>query len=360
MPKRVGNLMPLICSLANLHESYLRVVRGKEGKKAAIDFRQDTDGNLLRIGRQLMDGTFDYSDRHSFTLFDPKERFITGPSFPMAVAFQAIMRICHPVFDDYQTNFSFASRPGYGTYKALEMAQRMAKEYEWFAIKDMVKFFYSLNHEVMLRQLCRLFKDPLLLMHFQMIIRSYDSRLVKGVPERIKSYVSSIDTGLGIGGPIGYLPMQYLANHYLGVADHWAKERLGMEGMVRYMDDVVLFGHDKKTLLRKVRDYTNYVGDELHLMTHEPVINRTKYGIPYLGYVVYKDHLRLNKRSQERFLEKMLALACGLREGRITEREYAAKASCLLAFVAKADSVDFRLKLATDYKGIYPEWDLAV
>lgn len=62
------------------------------------------------------------------------------------------------------------------------------------------------------------------------------------------------------------------------------KEQLHVRALVRYMDDTLLFSDDHDELMRQVRRYGEYVGDTLRLRLHEPVVNRTRFGIPFLGY----------------------------------------------------------------------------
>lgn len=335
MPKRVGQLMPLIASLENLHEAFLRSVRGRSGKVAVVRMRQDLDHHLLQMRRDLLDGTFRFGQYNFFEVTDQKRRLICAASFTERIAFHAMMRICHPVFENFQCDCSFASRKDRGTYAALERAQQLASRYRWFAKLDVRKFFYTIHHDIMLAQLCRLFKDPLLLDYFQRIIQSYAVRPGRGLP-------------------IGNLTSQYFANHYMAVADHWAKEQLHVKGMVRYMDDVLLFANEQEKLLRLVEGYTHFVETTLSLKMHEPVVNRTKFGIPFLGYVVYSNRLRLSSRSLNRYRKKMQHLADGVREGRISEKEYVMRAECLVAFVNKADSSGYRHYLEKNNLGIYP------
>ena len=333
--KRVGNLMPRIVAMENLHEAFLRAARGKSGKAAVIDFRNHLDERLSLIQEHLSDGTFRFGQYHFFTINDPKERTICAASFPERVVFHAMMRICHPVFENYQTNDSYASRIGRGTYKALDRARFFASRYEWFAKIDVCKYFDSINHKVLLGQLSRLFKDSMLLIYFRDLLDTY-----------------SVNDGNGL--PIGNLTSQYFANHYLSVADHYIKESVRVPAMVRYMDDVLIFSHTKTELLGWVKRYYDYLNSALLLKVHEPVINQSRFGVPFLGYVVYGKHLRLNRRSKERFETKMSKLNTALAHDEITETEYANRATCMMAFVNKADAAGFR-RLMMEKKGVYPQ-----
>ena len=111
-----------------------------------------------------------------------------------------------------------------------------------------------------------------------------------------KSYENDSDKGL----PIGNLSSQYFANHYMAYADHSAKETIKVQALVRYMDDVLMFGNDKNALIKQVRTYECFLNDELGLTLHEPIYNRTEFGIPFLGYVVYPYKRRLNQNSRRR------------------------------------------------------------
>lgn len=332
--KRVGNLMERIASMDNLQEAFLRAARGKNHRAAVIQFRQNLDSNLLTMRSQLLDGTFQFGKYRLFTIYDPKKRTICAASFPERVAFHAMMRICHPVFDNYQIYDSYASRKGKGTYKALERARVMAGRYQWFVKLDVCKYFDSIDHETLVRQLCRLFKDRQLLGHFRSLIDGYN-----------------VTQGRGL--PIGNLTSQYFANHYLAQADHYCKESLGIKGYVRYMDDMVLFDNDKDRLLDTTRRFVAFIEDELKMELHPMVLNRTATGLPFLGYVVYSECLRLNGRSKRRFVYKMTGLCCDLQSGLVSQQEYAVRAACLTEFVRKADSCNFLYHISAN-EGLYP------
>ena len=334
--RRVGNLMERIAHPDNLREAYLRAARGKSTRPAVRNFAAELNSNLKRMRCQLLDGTFTFGDYHYFTVYEPKRRDIYAAAFPVRVAFHAMMRICHPVFDDYQIDDSYASRKGKGTYAALNRARQFAHRYRWFAKLDVVKYFESLDHDVLKCQLRTLFKDRLLLFYFDRLIDDYHAPL----------------TGQGV--PIGNLTSQYFANHYLSPADHYAKQLLRVPGLVRYMDDVLLFNNDKRDLKQDVEKYTAYVRDQLHLSHHGIVLNECQRGIPFLGYVVRGDRLRLNLRSKRRFAAKMRALSHDLDVGVIDQEQYAMRAGCLLAFIDKADSAGFRKKSALS-AGMYPQ-----
>lgn len=326
MVKRVGNLMPRIAEMENLREAFLRAARGKSDSRVVVDFRDHLQEKLEQMRSQLLSGTYQFDDYHFFTIYDPKKRVICAAPFQHRVVFHAMMRICHPVFDNYQINDSYASRIGKGTYKALERTQFFCKKYKWFAKMDVCKFFDSISHSVMLQQLNKLFKDRQLLLYFQELLASYEVAPACGLP-------------------IGNLTSQYFANHYLSLADHFAKEKMRISAMVRYMDDMLFFSNDKQQLKNDMMVLTEWINNQLRLSLHPLIINNVTYGIPFLGYVVYADYLRLNQRSKRRFRRKMQQMDTCFWLNMMPEREIASRSTCLFFFVDKTDSRAFKYKL---------------
>lgn len=324
--KRVGYLMERISHSDNLAEAFLKAAKGKWAKKDVLLFREDLSRNLDGIARDLLSGEYEISPGYSFTIHDPKKRNILAPSFRDAVTYQAVMRICHPVFDAFQVYDSFASRPGKGTDGALGRALEHARRYEWFLKLDVVKYFDSIDHRVMFSQLCRLFKDPLLLDFFHRFLSSYGSESGKGLA-------------------IGALLSQYFANHYLSVSDHYLKEKMRVPALVRYMDDFILFAHGREELLSYENDIRCYVAQTLKLHLHPMLLNKTRHGVPFLGFVVGKEGLRLSSRSRSRFRRKLSEAEFLYEQGLISEEKCRERVASMAVFVDRAARSGFKEKV---------------
>ena len=324
--RRVGNLMPEIIRFDTLCEAFLRASKGKQDKAAVKHFREHLDERIEMISRQLSEGSFSFSRYHFFTIYDPKKRTICAAPFDARVVFHAVVKVCDPVFERYQVYDSYACRRGKGTYKALERAMLFSRRYSWFAKLDVRKFFDSVDHEVLLQALARLFKDRELLHVLAQIVHSYSASPGKGLP-------------------MGNLTSQYFANHYMALADHYVKDQLKVKGMVRYMDDILMFDDDKERLLCIVEEYTKMLRDVLRLELHPTIVNKTHFGIPFLGYVVHPYKLRLNERSLTRFVKKTEQFESLWSEGDMDEEECRVRMQCMLAFADKADVKALRSRL---------------
>lgn len=175
-------------------------------------------------------------------------------------------------------------------------------------------------------QLCNVFKDWRLLHMFDQIIDSYC-------------------VGSGQGVPIGNLTSQYFANHFLSPADHFAKENLRLPAYVRYMDDMVLWHNDKEVLLEAGRRFQQYIETGLGLALKPFCLNKNTKGLPFLGYLLYPDTIRLAQRSRKRYIQKFRKYEHQVQEGVWTQKEHQLHITPLTAFTMHADSRAFRQKV---------------
>lgn len=67
------------------------------------------------------------------------------------------------------------------------------------------------------------------------------------------------------GAPLGYFTSQWFGNFYLKALDHYIKEELHAEHYMRYMDDMVILGKNKKKLHKMHRAIEIYLNDKLDL-----------------------------------------------------------------------------------------------
>jgi RNA-directed DNA polymerase len=322
--KRIGHLMDSIADMDNLRLAFWKAQKGKEGKAAVERFRADLTGHLDQIRQELLAGKVSVGDYHTFTIFDPKERVICAAAFRERVMQHAIMNVCHPHFERRQIAHSYASRQGKGTYAALNQALRNTCANTYFLKMDVRKYFDSLSHQVMNDQLGRMFKDKRLLGVFETIIGTCHNG------------------GPGRGVPIGNLTSQYLANHYLAEADLFAHQELGIRAYVRYMDDVVMWGHDKTRLMQAGLRFGAFLSQKLQVELKPFCLNDCKKGLPFLGYVLTPFAVRLSAQSKNRFRKKYGLLNSSFENGELSETAYRDRLLPLCAFTEKAHANSLR------------------
>lgn len=317
--KRANKLLVEILDPDNIRLASWKAARGKRYSRAVRNWQSNLGTNLHELQKQMALGRVEVGKYHFFTIFDPKERLICAPSFGEQVLHHSLMNVCHPVFERVLIFDTYASRKGKGTYAALRRAAEFSRSHGWYLKLDVRKFFETIHHGILKRQLYRLFKEERLLKIFYDIIDSY-----------------SVQTGRGV--PIGSLTSQYFANHYLSGLDHYVKEKLGIHAYVRYMDDMVLWHNDKTVLLAAYKEIERYVGHELDCALKPLICNRAERGLTFLGYRVFRNHIGLSHRSKVRFITKMNLVVNHCLSGYWHEKGCQRHALPLLGFAGHADT----------------------
>ena len=330
--KRANNLIPLIADPDNLRLAFFKAARGKTGSGRVAAYRARLDAALMDLRSQILDGRVRVGHYHYFNIYDPKERLICAADFGEQVLHHALMIICHDRFEAAQIHDSYASRPGKGLHAALRRATAFNRPGTWFLKLDVRKFFASIHHSTLKAQLKKMFKEKQLLRIFDQIIDSYGA-----------------DAGRGL--PIGNLTSQYFANHYLSGLDHFIKEELKCRTYVRYMDDLVLWHEDKNRLRAAHRSVSHFVEKKLKVCLKPEVLNQARRGLTFCGYVVYPFHIRLSRRSKQRYIKRIRELDEKHKTGQWDEAACQRRAQALISFTRHADSVRFRKNVLKRLEG---------
>ncbi len=333
--KRAGWLYQSIPAYDNLCLAFWKAAKGKHDRQDVAAFRSDFSGNMQKLRDDLLNHDPDIGHYRFFQVRDPKPRSICAASFPERVLHHAIMNICEPVLEFFAIHDSYACRKGKGTHQAIAGAQKFARGYEWYLKLDVRKYFDSIDHEIMLRELSKRFKDEDLLLLFQKLFDTYH-------------------TAPGKGMPIGNLISQHLANFYLSRFDRWLKEVRQVGGYLRYMDDMLIFGQDKSPLKAELVEIRLFLKQELGLELKPNVqLNRCQRGIPFLGFRIFPYCIRLSPASRRRFQRKFRRYERKWIDGEWTEKELDDHVRPLIEFTKAADSVGLR-RLVIERFGVSP------
>jgi retron-type reverse transcriptase len=227
----------------------------------------------------------------NFTIHDPKKRIISAAPFVDRVVHHAVVNVLEPIYERQLIFDSYACRKGKGTHRALDRAERFLRKFPYYLKTDIVKFFPSVDHEVLERLLTRRLGDGRVLELLRRIIASGvgvfpDDPATEGRPHGI---------------PIGNLTSQFLANVLLDPIDHLIKDSWGIPGYVRYSDDLVLFGHSKEQL-RDVRGGLEQALNGLRLRMHEDKtqMRPSRMGLKFLGFVLGREGRRVQQTALRR------------------------------------------------------------
>src|SRR5262249_325547 len=161
-----------------------------------------------------------------------------------------------------------------------------------------------LDHEILKSRVARKTKDPDVL---QLVGRIIDG---SNPQEEVVSYFPGDDLFTPAerrrGIPLGNQTSQFFANVYLDPLHHFVKDRLGIKGYGRYVDDFLVFSDDKRHLAdvrEQIRDFL--VSLRLRLHPTKNVVFPVRDGIRFLGYRVLPTHRLLAKENVWRFLRRV-------------------------------------------------------
>ena len=146
-----------------------------------------------------------------------------------------------------------------------------------------------------------------------------------------------------VGIPIGNLTSQFFANVYLNGMDHNIKEQMGCRYYLRYMDDFVIFHHDKRFLWDVKKAIVEYI-EGLGLSLHDGKcrIFRTSQGTPFLGLVVFPNRRRLKRENFVRFKRKMKRFQESYKGGSMDLKEIGQSVRAWIGHAMHADTIQLR------------------
>jgi len=304
------SLYDQIWSWPNLLFAYRRASRGKRGRGMVAAFEHRLEEHLFELQEALRGCTYRPGSYRSFFIHEPKRRLISAAPFRDRVVHHALCQIVESCWTAGFIDDSFANRVGKGTHRALNRVQEFSRRFPYVLQCDIQQFFPSIDHERLREILAWSIADPQVLWLVDQIL---DGSIGIFAEEYTMRYFPGDDL-LALfrprGLPIGNLTSQCWANCYLNGFDHFVKRELRCPGYVRYVDDFLLFGHDKRQMMgwkKALQDRLSQLRLTLHPGAHPRPVTE---GVPFLGFVVYPERRRLKRRKGiyfQRRLRRQLA-----------------------------------------------------
>jgi RNA-directed DNA polymerase len=305
--KRTGGLFARIHAFPNLLAAARRAATGKRFRPDVLAFEHALEAQLVSLSEALRAGVWRPAGHRHFRILEPKPRWISAAPFADRVVHHAICNVIQPVMERGLIHDCWANRKGFGSHRAVLRYQRFAQRYR-FALKvDLQKYFPSVDHGILKAQFRRVFREAPLLELLDRIVDQSEGlepvhHLFPG-----DDLLTAAERPRGL--PIGNLTSQLWANTYLSPFDHWVKEDLKGPAYLRYVDDFVLLADDK-AWLHDARDRLTERLAELRQVPHprKTVIRRTDEGVPFLGYVVWPERIRIRGESLRRYRRRLRGL----------------------------------------------------
>jgi hypothetical protein len=286
----------------NLHESFKLARKGVNWKESTQRFNSHELIHILELSKN-------FKFTKGFVEFDiherGKKRHISSVHISERVIQKSICRnvllpVLLPKFV-YDTSASFIKRGMHFSVKRLKMHMRrfwLKYGTDGYCLRvDIKKFFDSIDHQVLKKQIRPFYTNEVLRWIFTFIDEFPGSK------------------GLGLGSEVS----QILANWNLNPIDHFIKDEEQNPYFGRYMDDMYIIHHDKeylKELLRKIKKRLSDI--KLEVNENKTYISILSKGIIFLqGIYRYENsgriYVKMRKKSSKRMKRKLKKMVqCGV------------------------------------------------
>jgi retron-type reverse transcriptase len=342
MPRRHDALFEAIASFRALHGAALAAVKGKRRKPGAAAFMANLERELLRLERELGDGSYRPGGYTTFVVKDPKERFISAAPFRDRVVHHALCAAVEPIFERGFICDSYANRVGKGSHRAVARYEKFRDRFRHVLRCDIYRFFPSIDHAVLKRDFRRRIACTRTLALLDTVVDASNAQ------EPVNLYYPGDDLFAPFerrrGLPIGNLTSQFFANVYLDALDHFVKEILQAKGYVRYVDDFALF-HDDPAVLRgwQARIGRFLEGRRLRLHPRKTRIAASAEPAQFLGFELHAGGLRrLPGDNVRRFRNRLRGLRDRWRAGTVGPQEVVQRVNAWVAHARHADTLRLR------------------
>lgn len=292
--KRIGNIYSEIVSIDNCKAAIRNASENKRRRRSVQKILDNSDYYAHELSERLQQLSFctEYTYKKIVDKPSGKERDLYIPAFfPDQCAHHAIMQVLKPYIIKSSYEWSCSCIHGRGIKKAcigVERATMRDKKHAKYCVKmDIQKFYSTVDHDVLKQCVRRKIKD-------------------KEVVAMLDSVIDSHSLGL----PIGNYTSPWLAEMLLQPFDMYVKHELGVDYYIRYADDIVFIGNNKKKLRKAMYKSIEFLsGYNLNVKPNYQLFRIKGEGsngrpIDFVGKCFYKGSTRIRKRRALAFMRQ--------------------------------------------------------
>lgn len=325
-----------IVSINKIKDVYDGIYKNTCHKAKLIRFELTKTSNIVKIYNTLRNKHYNHLKYNIFIIQEPKYRIIMSELMYDKIVNHLISKyVLIPTLSRKLIEQNVATRTGKGSKEGIRYMKKyinsIKENYDnVYILKcDISKYFYNIDHEILINKLSHENFDKDILRVLTNIISStnndYINDLIDSSISREVSHLEDMNIydleskkkqlyslpryRKGKGLPIGNETSQLLAIYYLNELDHYIKEQLHIKYYVRYMDDFILIHHDKEYLkkcLNLINKKLSYLKLSLNKKTQ---IYNLKSGVNFLGYkFILKNKklvILLNNQTRKKIKRKL-------------------------------------------------------
>lgn len=313
----------------------------RKGKRTTIDehrFEVNEFENLARLARSIINRTYSPSGGTRHIIEDPVRREIIAAPFPDRIVHHFICDHIVPWWENRYIYSSYSCRKGKGTDFGIYDLQRHMRRVsrngaiETYIIKlDIEGYFMHISHKILYRLLAEgldkqypsggeLYRTLKFLIKQTVFDNPQEKLIDKCSPGDIAKLVPEKCLGMqpkGQGLVIGNYTSQVFSNVYLNQLDRFVTETLGYKHYGRYVDDFFYIVpktelHTAVKAIDEIADYLKTINLTLH--PRKRYIQNIRRGVPFLGAIIYLDHVVAGERSRKNLARTAYWLSTGSKD----------------------------------------------
>ncbi len=295
MKKRNSITYDTELSIDNIYNMWNVIRKTCKNKKALLNFSMNLSTNIDYIYKALKNRTYSPYKYNTFMIFEPKARLVMSSSIRDKIVNHFVANYyLIPYLEKSLIDVNVATRKKRGSSYAMYLIKKYfnkilinnAKK-EIYCLKiDISKYFYSINHNILIKKIEKKIYDQDIIHLVKLIISETNKDYINdSIYQYNKIYNTDIplygnDRGLSIGA----MTSQFLAIFYLNDLNHFIKEKLKCKYYVRYMDDLIILDCDKEKL-KEIWKLIVFEIEKLELSANKKsnIYNCSK-GFTFLGY----------------------------------------------------------------------------
>ena len=338
--KRVNNIYHKICDIDNIMKFEHIISVNTSNKKKVEKFQEHYVENIYKIRDILMSKNYIPGEYNIFFIHEPKLRLIMSNNIQDKIINHLVAYyLLVEVFDKTFIDTTVATRVEKGTHLGLFYTKKFINDMkrlfgnDFYYLKfDISKYFYNIDHDVVKCMIRNKIKDKDAINIIDRIIDSTDDDYINKKIEKLKlKEIEKINNSSlsdkekiirieevnkiplcqkGKSAPIGSMCSQIIAVMYLDKLNHFIKEKLHIKHYVLYMDDGILFSHDKEYLKYCKEEIIKFLYNyKLSINEKKTRVDSIRNGIDFLEFKFYiknnKIILKVRNDTKKRFRRKM-------------------------------------------------------
>lgn len=273
--KTYKNLYKQLLNKERIKQIIILAAKGKKKRREVRLVLDDLDTYTDIVYSMLRDKTFYMKETHNKTILENgKERLLTiSPFFPNRIFDYLIVESLKPIIRKSMYEYCVGNVDKRGLMYGKNVVAKRYKKYKYYLKLDIHKFYPSTSSQELLN----------LISH-----KIHDNAFI----ELCRCVVGSCECM-----PIGSYYSQWLSNWFLQDLDHMIKEQCRIPFYIRYVDDMLLMGNNKRALLRAMYKINEWLkGHNLTLKRFENAYEVKQCPIDFLGFR-FGEKIKLRTRN---------------------------------------------------------------